>query len=223
VITINPGWFADNYMAALEPISQFGLMALPLGSGLNAPPSNSDIAKVIVGTLVDPAPCIGKTFRPTGPKLLSPEEIAFTFGKVLGRKVRYQDAPMSLFLKFGKSIGLSDFVLTQLYFFPWTTNAGRSASAPRPIRCVLWAARSRRTLKRSSATTWRNRRSRKGRWRLRPKRPSILRAQAPDLDALAQRLNIPSIPHATLAADSTSWHGSHIQGDSTVAAAAPSS
>jgi NAD(P)H dehydrogenase (quinone) len=40
VITINPGWFADNYMAALEPISQFGLMALPLGEGLNAPPSN---------------------------------------------------------------------------------------------------------------------------------------------------------------------------------------
>ena len=33
VITINPGWFADNYMAALEPISQFGLMALPLGEG----------------------------------------------------------------------------------------------------------------------------------------------------------------------------------------------
>ena len=45
VITINPGWFADNYMAALEPISQFGLMALPLGEGLNAPPSNEDAGK----------------------------------------------------------------------------------------------------------------------------------------------------------------------------------
>jgi NAD(P)H dehydrogenase (quinone) len=86
VITINPGWFADNYMAALEPISQFGLMALPLGNGLNAPPSNADIAKVIVGGLTDPAPYVGKTFRPTGPKLLSPDDIAATFGKVLGRR-----------------------------------------------------------------------------------------------------------------------------------------
>ena len=117
VITINPGWFADNYMAALEPISQFGLMALPLGSGLNAPPSNADIAKVIVGGLINPAPYVGRAFRPTGPKVLSPDEIAATFGKVLGRNVRYQNAPISLFLKFGKSIGLSDFILTQLYFF----------------------------------------------------------------------------------------------------------
>ncbi len=26
VVTVNPGWFADNYMAALEPITQLGLM-----------------------------------------------------------------------------------------------------------------------------------------------------------------------------------------------------
>jgi NAD(P)H dehydrogenase (quinone) len=227
VITINPVWFADNYMAALEPISQFGLMALPLGSGLNAPPSNSDIAKVIVGTLVDPAPCIGKTFRPTGPKLLSPEEIAFTFGKVLGRKVRYQDAPMSLFLKFGKSIGLSDFVLTQLYFFlldyqrgsfgvgaPTDTVRIVGGAEPQDFETIVrhYVAQSpfaKRTMALAAKAAFNIARA--------------LTTPAPDLDALAQRLNIPSIPHATLAADSTSWHGSHIQGDSTVAAAAPSS
>jgi uncharacterized protein YbjT (DUF2867 family) len=114
VVTINPGWFADNYMAALEPISQFGLMALPLGNGLNAPPSNEDIARVIVGALVDPAPYISGTFRPTGPKLLSPDDIAAIFGKILRRKVRYQNAPI---MKFGKSIGLSEFILVQLRFF----------------------------------------------------------------------------------------------------------
>jgi uncharacterized protein YbjT (DUF2867 family) len=93
VVTVNPGWFADNYMAALEPIAQLGMMGLPLGSGLNAPPSNEDIAKVIVAALADPAPHIGKTYRPTGPRLLSPQEIAATFGKVLGRPVKYQSAP----------------------------------------------------------------------------------------------------------------------------------
>lgn len=51
LVTINPGWFADNYMAALEPIAQFGMMPMPLGQGMNAPPSNEDIARVIVGHL----------------------------------------------------------------------------------------------------------------------------------------------------------------------------
>src|SRR5262245_32998503 len=60
VITINPGFFADNYMVTLEGAIHFGLMAMPLGEGLNAPPSNEDIARVITGALVDPAPHIGK-------------------------------------------------------------------------------------------------------------------------------------------------------------------
>jgi uncharacterized protein YbjT (DUF2867 family) len=66
VITINPGFFADNYIMGLQPIAHFGLMAMPLGDGLNAPPSNEDIARVIVSSLVNPAPHIGKTYRPTG-------------------------------------------------------------------------------------------------------------------------------------------------------------
>jgi NAD(P)H dehydrogenase (quinone) len=225
VITINPGWFADNYMAALEPISQFGLMALPLGSGLNAPPSNGDIAKVIAGALIDPAPYIGKTFRPTGPKLISPEEIAFTFGKVLGRKVRYQDAPISLFLKFGKSIGLSDFVLTQLYFFlldyqrgsfglgaPTDTVQVVGGAEPQDFETIVrhYVAQSpfaRRTMALQAKATFNLARA--------------LITPAPNLETLAQRLNIPSIPHATLAADSVSWRGSHVRGDGSVAAAAP--
>ena len=116
-ITVNPGWFADNYMAAFEAISQFGLMALPLGQGLNAPPSNEDISRVIVGALTRPDDLIGKSLRPTGPQLLSPDQIAETFTRVLGRHVRYQDAPMNLFLKFAKSIGLSDFLIVQLHAF----------------------------------------------------------------------------------------------------------
>jgi NAD(P)H dehydrogenase (quinone) len=40
IVTINSGFFADNYLMALEPNAHFGLMAMPLGDGLNAPPSN---------------------------------------------------------------------------------------------------------------------------------------------------------------------------------------
>ena len=37
-IAIQPGWFADNYFAVLGQAAQFGMLALPLGEGLNAPP-----------------------------------------------------------------------------------------------------------------------------------------------------------------------------------------
>ena len=105
VVTVNPGWFAANYFLVLEVIAQLGMMPMPLGQGLNAPPSSEDIARVAVGALINPAPHIGKSYRPTGPKLLSPEEIAATFAKVLGRRVQYRDISDKLLLKALKAGG----------------------------------------------------------------------------------------------------------------------
>jgi NAD(P)H dehydrogenase (quinone) len=125
-VTVNPGWFADNYrLAGLDVVAQTGVMMLPLGEGLNAPPSNEDIARVVVGTLSNPESHIGKTYRPTGPHLLSPPQIAEVFGKALGRRVRYQDAPTWLFPKVAKAVGLPDFVIAQLftYFAEYKRNA----------------------------------------------------------------------------------------------------
>jgi uncharacterized protein YbjT (DUF2867 family) len=124
VVTVEPGFFADNYFAALGPAAQFGLLAMPLGQGLNAPPSNEDIARVIAACLRDPGPHIGKAYRPTGPRLLTPEEIAAILGRALGRPVRYQDAPLPLFLKVARTLRLSDFVIGQLYWFLQDYQAG---------------------------------------------------------------------------------------------------
>jgi NAD(P)H dehydrogenase (quinone) len=124
VITVQPGWFADNYFAVVGQAAQFGLFGLPLGQGLNAPPSNEDIARVIVACLVDPAPHIGKAYRPTGPRLLAPGEIAELLGVALGRKVKYQDVPLPMFLKAAVSLGLSEFVIAQLYWFLQDYQAG---------------------------------------------------------------------------------------------------
>ncbi len=116
-VIVNPGWFADNYFFVLEPIAQLGLMPMPLGQGLNAPPSNEDIARVVVGSLVDPAPHIGKSYRPTGPRLLSPEEIAATFAKVLDRPVKYQDISERMLLKALTAQGRSKFQMSQFRYF----------------------------------------------------------------------------------------------------------
>jgi NAD(P)H dehydrogenase (quinone) len=94
VTFINPGFFADNDMEALPFAAQFGLLSLPYGTGKNAPPSNEDMARVVAEILARPEGHAGKTYRPTGPKLLSPQDIAASLAQVLGRKVTYRHAPM---------------------------------------------------------------------------------------------------------------------------------
>ncbi len=114
---VNPGWFADNYLAAPELITQFGLLPMPLGDGLNAPPSNEDIARVVVGILENPVPHVDQTYRPTGPKLLSPQEIAGALTVATGRKVKYINVPLSTFGKIGRSLGLPDYTTGQVLHY----------------------------------------------------------------------------------------------------------
>lgn len=102
---INVGFFADNFMSSLGVAAQLGMLALPIGSGSTALVSNEDIGAVAAGVLVNPAPYVGRTLRPTGPEVLSPEEIAGVFSEVLGRKVRYVEAEDQMFLKSVKALG----------------------------------------------------------------------------------------------------------------------
>jgi NAD(P)H dehydrogenase (quinone) len=213
VTIVNPGFFADNYMAALEPIAHFGLMAMPLGSGLNAPPSNEDVARVIVGAITNPEPHIGRSYRPTGPRLLAPEEIAAVIGKALGRKVRYQDAPIALFLKLAKSLGVAEFVIEELYWFlmDYQRNAfnlgaptqvvfevGGTPAEPFEQMVARYVAASGfiNPTMRSRLTAVHN-------------LMAGLITRAPLPASIAQRLQLPALNHPTLAVDSREWRASH--------------
>lgn len=113
----NVGWFADNYFMVLESVAQLGLLPMPLGDGSvkkNAPPSNEDIASVSVGALIDPAVHAGKIYRPTGPELLSPDEIAKIMGDVLGRRVAYRDISERMLGKAMVAQGFNIGMITQL-------------------------------------------------------------------------------------------------------------
>ena len=125
VTFINPGFFADNEMQILPLIAQFGLLTLPYGSGLNAPPSNEDMARVAAEILARPEGHAGKTYRPTSSKLVSPQEIAATFTKVLRRRVRYINMPIGMLLKVMKSMGISNYTLAmyQQYVVDYQKNA----------------------------------------------------------------------------------------------------
>jgi hypothetical protein len=52
-----------------------------------------DTAHIAVGALIDPHRHNGKAYRPTGPMLLSGQDIANAVGEALGRKVRHIDVP----------------------------------------------------------------------------------------------------------------------------------
>ena len=217
VITVNPGFFADNYMAALEPAAQFGILGLPLGHGLNAPPSNEDIGRVIAAALINPGPYIGGSFRPTGPALLSPEDIAATFAKVLGRKVKYQNAPLKLFLKVAKSLKISDFVIEELYWFlqDYQRNSF-GVGAPTDVVEVVAHAKPEdfETILRRYVAAGDVRQTVGNKMRAMANMMKAMATSAPDPERIARRLELPRIEHSILAADSDEWHSRHGAGSS---------
>lgn len=109
VVTLNPGFFADNYLRLIGFAAQLGVFPMPTGQSRNAPPSNEDIARVASAILMDPGRHAGQVYRPTGPELLSAGEMAGIMGTVLGRKVRHIDMPMFMFLKAARALGVSAF------------------------------------------------------------------------------------------------------------------
>ena len=123
VTTVNVGWFAENYLMVLDMAAHLGLFTMPLGDGnvrKNAAPSNEDIASVVVGALADPDRHAGKTYRPTGPDLLSPNDIADAMGRVLGRQVRYIDISERMMVKALKALppaNFSEAAVTQLAIY----------------------------------------------------------------------------------------------------------
>jgi NAD(P)H dehydrogenase (quinone) len=98
-VAVDPGFFADNYLQVVPLAAQLGLLPVPTGGRRNAPPSNEDIARVAVGALLDPHRHDGRAYRPTGPTLLSGQEIADAVGTALGRRVRHIDIPAWMFMR----------------------------------------------------------------------------------------------------------------------------
>lgn len=117
VIHVNPGLFAFTCMLALPVIKHFGMFVAPFGEGKNAPPANEDIARVVSTVLMNPADHIGKSYRPTGPELLTPSDMAGIYTRVLKRKVNYKDVPYSMFAKAAIAQGFPLMDISQLRYF----------------------------------------------------------------------------------------------------------
>ncbi len=122
-VVVRPGFFADNYVGnGLTGLAaQLGVLPLPLGTGRNAPPSNEDVARVAAAVLLDPDAHAGRSYRPTGPALLDGHGIAAAVGAAVGRRVRYVDMPVSLFLRalrvMGPRAGIDRFLMAETRWY----------------------------------------------------------------------------------------------------------
>ncbi len=114
---VNPGFFADSYLVVMGLAAHLGLFPWLYGDSRNAPPSNEDIARVAVGALKDPARHAGKTYRPTGPKLLSAQDMADAIGRAVGRKVRVLPTPTWMLMKTARLGGLPIDVFSNVRYY----------------------------------------------------------------------------------------------------------
>ena len=97
---VNPGFFADSpYLETIGMAAHLGVMPWMFGDSRTAPPSVDDISRVAAAALMNPERHAGRTYRPTGPTLLSGEDMAGVLSRVFSRTVRLVPTPLWLFVK----------------------------------------------------------------------------------------------------------------------------
>ena len=103
---VNPGMFADNFLRTIDFAALLGVYPVLSGEAKAAPVSNEDIARTIVAVLKDPTRHAGKSYRPTGPELLSGKQMAAAVAEAVGHRVIPVSLPYSLFTKVARQEGV---------------------------------------------------------------------------------------------------------------------
>lgn len=104
---IRPGFFMQTFAASAPRIKESGNIVLPLGSAKLCATDLRDVAAVMVKVLTEPGH-ENQSYDITGPELLSMEEIAARFTKVLEREYTYVDLPLDAFKGALKGAGFND-------------------------------------------------------------------------------------------------------------------
>lgn len=105
-VILNPGMFADNFLRTIDMATLLGIFPVFTGDSRSAPVSTEDIAECAAALLADPDPHAGRSYRPTGPDLLSGREMAEATARAAGRRVRAVNLPFALFLKVARMDGV---------------------------------------------------------------------------------------------------------------------
>ena len=113
---IRPTFFAEDiYIFTGGSIGREAKIYLPFGQGKHAPIAASDIARVVVGILLDPKPHIGKHYVLTGSINMSVSEMADIISEIIGMQVEYIDIPIDAWKRaLVEQEGFPEFLATHL-------------------------------------------------------------------------------------------------------------
>lgn len=114
---VNPGMFADNFLRLIDFASLLGVYPHLTKDSRSAPVASEDIARVVAAVLAAPERHAGKSYRPTGPKLLSARDIADAMHHVLGKRVLPIAIPFWMFTKTARLQGLDPFEASGYRFY----------------------------------------------------------------------------------------------------------
>jgi NAD(P)H dehydrogenase (quinone) len=209
---VRPGFFADGYLMLTGFAAHLGVFPWIYGASRNAPPSNEDIARVAVAALMDPARHAGKSYRPTGPKLLGAKDMAKAIGRAVGRSVRAVPTPTWLFMKAARMGGLPIDVISGVRYYIDDHRRG-AFELGAPTTDVLdvtgQAAEDFETIARRYAALPRNRQA-LGNW-LREFSQFVIAPLRPgfDLDRYDRELRRPFPSQPQFAPESTVWLCEH--------------
>lgn len=120
---INTGLFGFTYFFTLEMVTQLGIYPTLVRknridtTARNAPPSEEDQGKVIAKILMEPSGHHQKTYRVTGPKLISHQDVIQTYEKVLGRKIMPMTISKKMLFKSLKAMGYPIYQFTNVNYY----------------------------------------------------------------------------------------------------------
>ena len=111
----NPGMFAHNFLRTIDFAALLGIYPVLSGEGKAAPVSNEDMGRVAAILLADgPDRHAGKSYRPTGPELLSGRDMAAIVAKVVGHRVFPVNMPIWLLSKVARQQGIDPYSISSL-------------------------------------------------------------------------------------------------------------
>ncbi len=104
---IRPGFFMQTFAASAPRIKESGNIVLPLGSATLCVTDLRDVAAIMAKVLTEPGH-ENKSYDITGPELITMQEVAARFSKILGREYKYVDLPLDAFKGALKNAGFND-------------------------------------------------------------------------------------------------------------------
>lgn len=116
--TFNPGMFAHNFLRTLDFAALLGIFPVLSGDGRAAPVSNEDMGRVAATLLAEgPTKHAGRSYRPTGPLLLTGREMAAIVARAVGHRVIPVNMPIWMLGKVARQQGVDPYQITCLRYY----------------------------------------------------------------------------------------------------------